>query len=265
MLISNKWDQSYLSKHEPERLPVFPYVMETKKKFATVIQVKNGRYNWYGRPPSKGSYLNQYREYQDLYYLCRLTAKDFTGKLLIEVEDTGTNSNRVVNNKRDQKDGFKNTMDRFERNFTNRSDDPSTVLLFTRPPQSRPMQVEQLLPNTKERYYEKMDAINSSHIIQSHSWSPRLLGGSSNSLFTSNVYIDELKVKDATTNLSIQTKVRDCMETALSIFKQIEERKDLKEVTFKFMSPYLKMIENERIANDRAGNAELAGGIEHCQ
>lgn len=250
--LSYKWDSDYLKKNPERYVPVYPYVENNKGVFRTVIHEKAAGNFWYGRPSSKGSILNQYSEYQNMYYLCRLTSKDFTGRLIIEIEDDAPNQNRLINNKRDQQAGFQSTLDRFEKRFTNRSKNPSTFILMTRPPNSKPMQVEQILPNTNERYYEKMDKINSGQIIRSHSWSPRLLGGDAVSLFSTGVYMDELKVKDATTNIYFQNKVHGLFDKAIKLAMSWADV-NLQYITYKVTSPYVAILKNEKMINDKYG------------
>jgi len=248
MLYSIKWDNDYVTKNPPEEIPLYPNATRTKGVIRTLFHVKNGNF-WYGRPPSKGSLLYQYNEYQNTFYLCRLTGKEFTGKVIIEVEDDAPQSNRFINNQRDKAAGYKGTLDRFERKFTQKSKSPSTVILTTRPAGAKPMTVEQIMPNTNERYYQKMDEINSGHIIKSHSWSPRLLGGNTSSYFSTNVYIDELKVKDATSNLYNQNMVHRILSMAIKESMIWMNETKLMDYSFNFISPYLKLIENEKRVN----------------
>jgi uncharacterized protein YjaZ len=95
-----------------------------------------------------------------------------------------------------------------------------------------------------------MDAVHSGLIIKSHNWSARLLGGDSNSFLSKDVYLDELKVKDATINLYNQNKIHEIVDKALSVCKEWTERTDIEDITFSFNSPYMQLIKNERIANE---------------
>lgn len=249
--ISYKWDDEYLRKNPSRVISVYPNANFSKGVFRTIIHEKDGNF-WYGRPPSKGSVLNQYNEYQNMYYLNRLTSKDFIAKTIIEMEDDAPSNNRLVNNKRDQQAGYKSTLDRFEKRFTNLSKNPSTFLLMSRPIGAKPMQVEQLMPNTNERYYEKMGKLNETKIIQSHAWSNRLLGGDAVSLFSTGVYMDELKVKDVTTNLFYQTKVHRFINKAILLAMEWAGV-DLQDVTFEFQSPYINVLKKEKYIYDQYG------------
>lgn len=260
VLYSLKWTSDYLLKNEPIEIPVYPKATKINGVIRTIVHVKNGQY-WYGRPPSKGSILHQYNEYQNMLYLCRLTGKDFSGRIIIEVEDDAPQTNRFINQKRDKAEGFKGTLDRFERKFTKGARNPSTIVLTSRPNGAKPMEVSQILPNTNERYYEKMDGILSGHIIKSHAWSPRLLGGNTSSYFSTNVYIDELKVKDATNNLYNQNMVHRAMSTCIREAMIWMGADDLLDYTFQFQSPYLKLIQNEKRVNDLYGTDPDAASV----
>jgi hypothetical protein len=187
-----------------------------------------------------------------MYYLNRLTAKEFLAKTIIEVEDDAPNNNRLVNNKRDQQVGYKSTLDRFEKRFTNASKNPSTFIMMSRPVNSKPMEVVQLQPNTNERFYEKMGNQNETKIIQSHAWSKRLLGGDGTSLFSTGVYMDELKVKDATTNIFYQRKLHQFINRALHLAMDWSNQ-DLKDVTYEFQSPYIEILKKEKFIYDEYG------------
>ena len=256
---SNKWGLIGIFPDDAREIPVYPNAIKDKGVYKTIICSKNGNI-WYGKPPSKGSFLNQYNEYQNLFYLCRLTGKDFTGKLIIEVEDDAPNVNRLINNKAAKNAGFGGTLDRWERKFTNKSKDPSTLILMSRPKDSKPMVVEQLLPNTNEKYYKTIGTMNKDNIIQSHSWSPRLLGGNTSSYFSTGVYIDELKVKDVTTNLYYQNKVRDLLDTAIKLAIKWKDRSDIDGLSFQFQSPYIQILKNEKYTTDTFGSNEVGAG-----
>lgn len=249
--ISYKWEDEYQRRVPPRTVPVYPNASVTKGVFRTVIHESNGSF-WYGRPPSKGSVLNQYNEYQNMYYLNRLAAKEFLAKTIIEVEDDAPSNNRLVNNKRDQQAGFKSTLDRFEKRFTNASKNPSTFMLMSRPTNSKPMAVHQIMANTNERFYEKMGNVNETKVIQSHAWSKRLLGGDGTSLFSTGVYMDELKVKDATTNIFYQRKLHSFVNTAIHLAMDWANV-ELKDVTYEYQSPYIEILKKEKYIYEEYG------------
>jgi hypothetical protein len=248
VVLSYQWNHDYITKNPPITIPIYPKATRIKGVIHTFLHFKNSGF-FYGRPPSKGSILNQYGEYQNYHYLCKVAQKDFVVRLIMEIEDDAPKNNRLINNKRDREAGYEGTLDRIERKFTNKAKDPSTIMALSRPPNAKPMEVHQIQPNTSDRFYQRMDAVHSGLIIKSHNWSARLLGGDSNSFLSKDVYLDELKVKDATINLYNQNKIHEVIDTALDICKEWMENTEIEEVTFNFNSPYLRLIKNERIAN----------------
>jgi hypothetical protein len=249
VVLSYEWDSDFMTKNEPLTVPLYPKATRIKGVIHTFIHFKNSGF-FYGRPPSKGSILNQYGEYQNYHYLAKVALKDFTVKLIMEIEDDAPKSNRLINNKRDREAGYEGTLDRLESKFSNKAKDPSTLMAFSRPPNAKPMELHQIAPNTNDRFYQRMDAVHSGLIIKSHNWSARLLGGDSNSFLSKDVYLDELKVKDATINLYNQNKIHEIVDKALSVCKEWTERTDIEDITFSFNSPYMQLIKNERIANE---------------
>lgn len=250
--ISWKWDQEYLREHKPRVLQVYPNATLSRGVFRTMVHESMTGNFWYGRPPSKGSILYQYNEYQNIYYLCKNVSKDFIAKVIMEVEDDAPANNRLVNNKRDQQAGYKGTLDRLEKKFTNSARNPSTFILMTRPVNSKPMAVHQMMSNTNERYYEKIGKLNETKIIQSHAWSNRLLGGDAVSLFSTGVYMDELKVKDVTTNLYYQNKLHQFLDRVINLAMNWANV-DLTDYTFGFQSPYINVLKNEKMIFDKYG------------
>ena len=114
------------------------------------------------------------------------------------------------------------------------------------------MEVVQIAPNTNERFYEKMGNINETKIIQSHAWSKRLLGGDGTSLFSTGVYMDELKVKDATSNIFYQKKLHKFVNSALLLAMEWANI-ELQDVTYEFLSPYVEILKKEKYIYDEYG------------
>jgi hypothetical protein len=249
VVLSYEWNSDYMTKNEPLIIPLYPKATKIKGVTHTFIHFKNSGF-FYGRPPSKGSILNQYGEYQNYHYLAKVAQKDFTVKLIMEIEDDAPKNNRLINNKRDREAGYEGTLDRLEKKFTNKSKDPTTLMALSRPPNAKPMELHQIAPNTNDRFYQRMDSVHSGLIIKSHNWSARLLGADSNSFLSKDVYLDELKVKDATINMYNQNKIHEIVDKAITICKEWMERSDIYDITFSYNSPYLQLIKNEKIANE---------------
>jgi hypothetical protein len=90
---------------------------------------------------------------------------------------------------------FDSTAERLEANFTNKGDDPSTILFMERPAGASPALIKQFYPNTNEKFFEKAGNIAKLKIIQSHQWSERLLGENVSGAFTNAAYLEEFSIK----------------------------------------------------------------------
>lgn len=244
--VSKSWDENYLRKRQPDVIPLYPnFETAPDGSLRTMLHISNGTNRWYGRPPSQSSSLHQYSEYQNKYYQVKQAGKEFTGKLLVEVEDDQPKVNRLIDNVRDRKAGFKNTQDRFEKNFTRKASDPSTFLLFSRPFGSKPMSVFQIAPNTSHKYFETTDKLDEKKIVMSHSWAINLLGVGGATGLSTNIYLDELSIKDATTNLHNQEEVKSIVGAALSE-ANIWLNAGVDDLGIIYSSPFAKIIKMKK-------------------
>nr|HPR90906.1 hypothetical protein [Synergistaceae bacterium] len=143
--ISPAWTFDYLERYPPAVVPLFPAFMDMEDGTSrTIIHHKNGKNDWYGRPPAFSSWEYMYREFQDASYLVKVTHSNFTGQLILEVED----DNPELTEEEARKQGYRSEADRMQKNFSNEADDPQTILYMVRPSGSRPAFVKQIEPNT---------------------------------------------------------------------------------------------------------------------
>lgn len=197
--ISHEWGHDYIQKHPPKIVPVYPAmrVSQDGLEIETMIHIKEDTTKLYGRPIWINAFMSVYREFQNGNYLIKQAANNFMGQVLIEVEDAEGSSGSVFDDEDAQKDGFKNAADRFKENFTAQSDNPQTAILLSRPFGAKPVFVEQFKPNTNEKFYKTMSELIELDIIRAHQWSKRFLGENQTQGFSKDVFLDELKVKEA--------------------------------------------------------------------
>lgn len=188
LAISEYFTDEYLTANKPEIVPLFP---EFSKSGHSIIHVKYGNGEWYGRPDSMNSFMYQYREFQDAFFLSKQADSGFVGQVIIEIEGDDPETSEIDNNE----DGFNSTAERMEINFTNKGDDPSTVMLLERPFGASPAAIKQIYPSTNEKFFEKAGNIAKLKIIQSHQWSERLLGENVSGAFTNAAYLEEFSLK----------------------------------------------------------------------
>lgn len=189
--ISPVWTDKYLEKNPPRVIPMHPFFVNDKGVLRTMFHLKSGDNSWYGRPPSEGSDIYKYREVQDSIYLVRAAATNFTGQLILEVEDDDPTNAPAIDDAAAEHVGEGSFVERFEKNFTNKGDDPQSVVIASRPYGSRPMFVFQVAPNTKESWYKVTGGISEMMILRSHQITPRFLGFDVSNGFASDVYISD--------------------------------------------------------------------------
>lgn len=197
--ISPNWGIDYITKYPPEILPVYPAVKQSKDgTIETIIHISEDSTQLYGRPDWIGSFIPIYREFQDGNYLVVQAGNNFTGQTLIEIEEAeaGDGAN-LLDDDDAQKDGYDSALDRFTDQFTAKSDDPQTVILMSRPHGAGEAFVYQFKPNTSQDFYRTMSELDELDIIRAHQWSKRFLGENQTQGFSKDVFMDELKVKEA--------------------------------------------------------------------
>lgn len=193
--VSKLWSFQYIEKNPPRVIPCYPVFSENQDGTeSTMFHLKNGENEWYGRPDSEASDLYKYREVQDAIYLVKQAAGNFTGQLIIEVEDDDPESNAAFDEETETPNG-PGFIEKFEQNYTQKSDDPQSVLITARPYGAKPMFVFQVNPNTKEQWYLVTGGIAESKIMHSHEVTARFLGkevagGFSPDAFTSDYVVN---------------------------------------------------------------------------
>jgi hypothetical protein len=189
--ISPVWEDRYLEKYPPRVVSLYPVLSNDGGVIRTMFHLKAGAFTWYGRPPSSSADVYKYREVQDSIYLVKAAASDFTGRLIVEVEDDDPEFAAALEPKESVKAGFPGFVERWEENFTNKGDDPQSVLVSSRPYGGRPMFVFQVSPNTKQDWYRVTGDISEEKIFRAHMVTPRFMGKEVSSGFSTDVYLSD--------------------------------------------------------------------------
>jgi len=189
--ISPVWEDKYLEKNPPREVPIYPLFVNDDGVLRTMFHLKSGSYTWYGRPPSTGADIYKYREIQDAIYLVKAAASDFTGRLIVELEDDDPEFSAALENEKAKKNGFDGFVDQFEENYTNKGEDPQSVMVVSRPYGSRPMFVFQVSPNMKQAWYQVTGEISEEKIFRAHMVTPRFMGKEVSSGFSTDVYLSD--------------------------------------------------------------------------
>lgn len=240
--ISPIWKKAYLDKNPPAILPLFPAFDEGPDgSLRSILHRRNGKNEWYGRPPSFGSWMFQYREFQDASYLVKVANNNFTGQLIVEVED----DNPGATDEDARRAGYSGEADRIHKNFTHQAEDPMTVWYSTRPTGARPMFVHQVEPNTAESFYKAMDEITEAKIIRAHQWSKRLMEAEEAGGLSTNVFLDALKSR-LPVIAGIQEDALAVLNRALTAIALDSGRGALSELGLGFKSPYQEILEQTK-------------------
>lgn len=214
--ISPIWTTNYLRKSPPRLVPIYPLFSNNKENGTvhTMFHLKDGENEWYGRPESEGADLYKYREVQDALYLIKQAAGNFTGQLVIEVEDDDADANPALDNEGAAGAGFSNFTERFEQNYTQKGDDPQSVLITARPYGSKPMFVFQVKPNTNENWYRVTGKISKDYIRQSFGVTARFMGDDVAGGFSQDQFVSDYV-------MNVSPSINDLKETVLKFTNDI--------------------------------------------
>lgn len=242
--ISPVWEDKYLEKNPPRVVPLYPVISSGEDGvLRTMFQLKAGSNFWYGRPPSSGADVYKYREVQDSIYMVKAASSDFTGRLIVEVEDDNPEFSAVIEDQDAARAGFDGFVDRWENNFTNKAEDPQSVLVSARPYGSRPMFVFQVSPNTKENWYLVTGKIAEEKIIAEHMVTARFLGKEVSSGFSTDVYISDYILNVEPAIEVLHDIITNFTNSILTAGWSILGRNDLNEYSIAFAPPIVSSLE----------------------
>lgn len=249
--ISPVWTDKYLSDHEPRIIPQYPVFVADNEDgvMRTFFHLKHGDNDWYGRPPSEGADLYKYREFQDAMYLIRAAATNFTGQLVIEVEDDNPEFAPGLDDPSAEAAGMDSFVNRFEKNFTNKGDDPQSVVIASRPYGSRPMFVFQVSPNTKEEWYKVTGEIAENKILRAHQITPRFLGFDVANGFATDVYISDYLMNVQPVIRGLHDEIMVFLNTIISAAWQIVGKPENNMLSVAFSEPIQGAIDDFKKSN----------------
>lgn len=263
--ISKVWSYDYLKKNAPAIIPVAPnWSKDENGVFRTVFHLKAGQNDWYGRPESESADLYKYREVQDSVYVIRQSAGNFVGQLIIEVEDDDPTNNPAINDKEAKEAGFDSFVERMEENYTNKGDDPSSVIITSRPNGGRPMFVFQIKPNTNENWYKVTGEMSEHRILRAFGLTLRFMGFDVSNGFSSDTFIaDYVMNVEPVLNEKRNTLMNFSNKILTSIW-EIAGRMEMNEFSLTFKSPITSQIEEFKMmkqpATNGSANTNNSGG-----
>jgi len=246
--VSEQWNEAYLKNNEPRLVPAYPEFVEYKDEdmdepdsLRTMFFLKNGEFEYHGRPSSEGADIYKYREVQDSIYVTKQAGNSFSGTLIIEVE--AGEATDAIDNEGAQAAGFEDFASQFQDNYTNKSDRPQGVVLTERPYGAKPMSVEQVKPNTNEAFYDVMGNRAIGYITRAHNVTPRFIGQESSNGFSENAYLQDYLTNVEPTISDLRETVTDFTNGILNAAWDYLGMENMKEYSISFDNPIQGMID----------------------
>ena len=236
--LSPIWTDEYLRKNPPEFVAVYPrFNRSADGSLTTMFHLKSGDTDWYGRPQSSGSDLSKYGEVQNVFYRVRSAYGDFTGRLILEMED---HDPKTVMDDKDQDDsagGYISEQHRFEQEFTNRGGDPQSVHISWRPYGARPMFVFAVPPNTSHEYFSTIKKMDQEDILRSHECTMRFMSFDVASGFSTDVFLSDYVLYVEPVIKDLRNTVIGFVNQALNVVWEMVGQQSMSIYSLEFASP----------------------------
>ena len=253
--ISPVWEYNYLKKYPPAIIPIAPnWIQDDQGVFRTVFHLKAGQNKWYGRPESEGADLYKYREVQDSVYVIRQSAGNFVGQLIIEVEEDDPTNNPAINDEDAKRAGFDSFVERMEDNYTNKGDDPSSVMITSRPAGGRPMFVFQIKPNTNENWYKVTGEMSEQRILRAYGLTLRFMGFDASTGFSSDTFIADYVMNVEPVLTEKRNTLMEFSNRILTTIWEVAGRMEMNDFSINFKSPITSQIEQFKTMQTNGGS-----------
>lgn len=246
--ISPVWNHKYLTDNPPRVIPLFPVFTNDGGVLRTMFHKKCGDNSWYGRPPSEGADIYKYREMQDAIYQVRAAASDFTGQLILEVEDDNPQFAPAIDDKNAIKQTGKKFVEQMEENFTNKGEDPQSIYYASRPFGAKQMFVFQISPNTKESWYKITGEIAEHKILRAHGITPRFLGFDVANGFATDVYIADYILNVQPVIAELHAEIMDFVNSILTQCWNLVGQSEWNVYSLAFAPPIQSAIEDFKVS-----------------
>lgn len=247
--ISKSWDKKYLKQNPPDEVPVFPFFSKEKGgTIRTMIHVKLGENEFYGRPDWWACSMDAFLEIKNKEYLLKAAHNNFTGKVLIEFADD-LGGNTATDDEEAKKAGFNSSHDRWINNFSNQGDDPTSILMSSRPANATPAFVHEFNINTQHEYYKTMDKIATDNIITTNGLSRKLLGLDSSTGLSSTAFMDELKTKLPIIEYYQNIIDNDILNKAIRFVAEQIQKNEFVEIGIESKNPFDHLMKAQQETN----------------
>jgi len=252
VVISPVFSEDYLRQYPPRIVPVFPAYVQEGSVYRTIIHEMEGNYPYYGRPSSEHGLLPIYNEFQNSEFMVKNAASYFMGQILVEFEDGDVSNagDSVMDDEAAMEAGYENAMDRFEINYSNKGEEPSSAIVTSRPYGSKPAFVHEFNPKTNDKHYESVSDVNFRKIVRAHHWSARLLGDDVSNGMSTNVFLDEFSIKNVTVIREMQNIGNKIFNTVVRECHRFQGIKAFDDIWASWTSPYEDLITQKEEAGD---------------
>lgn len=260
--ISPVWTDAYLRKNPPRFLPVSqkfddPVWVSEGGVNRTVFHLKAGANTWYGRPQSESADLYKYREVQDALYLVKQSAANFVGQLIIEIEDDDPETAPATDEMESVEAGFNSFADRIEQNFTQKGDDPQSVLVTSRPYGSRPMLVHQITPNTNQDWYKVTGEIAEQKILRAHQCTLRFMGFDASNGFSTDAFVADYVMNMEPVIHALREEITTFFNRILNVCWAVIGNNEFMDFAIDFSAPIQSEIERYKTTPDQTQQPQL--------
>ena len=244
--VSPIWTDQYLKKHPPEMLPVDGTFVFEDGKYSTMYHFAVNKGNWYGRPDSQMADLQKFSEVQQALYRVKQTHGGFVGNVIIEVEDDQGYAGESIDDNDASDSGFSNFADRFEQNFTMKSDDPQAAIITSRPFGASQMFVYQIKPNSNENWYKVTGEIDEDKILRAHQCTRRFIGVETTSGFSKDTFLSDFVLHMEPVINDLRAEVMSFINKIYSEIYQFTGNEDLNEYNLNFQTPIESILSDYR-------------------
>ena len=239
--ISPIWTDAYLRKNPPRSIPLYPNFTVEDGAQKTLFHLKQGDNNWYGRPDSQSADLYKYREVQDAIYVVKQAANNFTGQIIIEVEDDGQDP--AINENQAWESGFDSFADRIIENYTQRGKDPMSAFVTSRPFGSKPMFVFQVAPNTNQAWYKETGIMSENYILGAHGATLRFMGKDASNGFSTDAFVSDYVMNMEPVINDLRTTVMVFSNSILSVAWEALGLMQMNDISLSFQTPIQSAID----------------------
>jgi hypothetical protein len=130
-----------------------------------------------------------------------------------------------------------------EDNYTNKGDDPSSVIITARPNGGRPMFVFQIKPNTNENWYKVTGEMSEQRILRAYGLTLRFMGFDASTGFSSDTFIADYVMNVEPVLNEKRNTLMNFTNGILTIIWDIAGLSELNQYSLNFKSPIASQIE----------------------